>query len=48
MNRANWVEAVGAMMIAAAVLMFVWGATGGPMLRNYAKCGTIFLCSAQP
>lgn len=26
---------------------FVWGFMGAPMMRNYAECGTIFLCENQ-
>lgn len=24
-----------------------WSLTGAPMMRNYAECGTVFMCSAQ-
>lgn len=47
MNRAlrhKIVHAVAAVGMAIAMAGFVWTFTGGPMLRNYAECGTVFLC----
>lgn len=48
MTRHKIIDTLALVGITIAVLAFVWGATGEPMMRNYAECGTVFLCSAQP
>lgn len=42
------VEAIAMWIIAFAMLGLLWTVTGGPMIRNYQECGTIFLCANQP
>lgn len=45
MNRKRQiVEVVGVWCLAFAMLGFLWSITGGPMLRNYEQCGSVFLC----
>lgn len=47
MTRHSLIEGLVVFLITFAAVGFVWSFTGAPMMRNYAECGSVFLCSAR-
>jgi len=42
-----FVQTLTTFIIVVALVGFIWSFTGAPMMKNYAECGTIFLCANQ-